>query len=253
MKEVAQTSLLSKTWRGDYQNSFPIFDFDQTHFLGKTWKEKHHDELCERDKLFRNFVDDSLLRFGELKLCVHKFRLVIPYVKGSPYITGKCIDKWVAMVVENGIKEIDFDVTPDGDMMYTSPKRVVFAKSLPSLKLYHFKLELLGLAKLRYCTLTSLTLIEVLVNEQMVQKITSECLLLKDLRLLNCQGLNCFCVTKSFNLESLWFSTLSDELESVEILAPTLKEIYLSIDREQPCAINIDECLQLIKLDLQIT
>lgn len=249
-KEVGQISTLSKGWN-QLRISFPIFDFDQTDFLTEDESdqitsvfEERRLALRERLKEFMEYIDASLLRFCELDFCMRKFRLFISILdveESAPYI-----DKWIGLATEKEVKVFDLEFLTDSDTPYTLPQSIFYAKSVTVLNIVRCKLENVS-DIVRFNYLRKLSLDKVFINEEMVQKLSSESPLLEEMFLSECWGFKRLCVSKALKLKIM--SIGSDELESVEVVAPNLQELVLEFSEEiMPRVIDVFECTQLKKL-----
>ncbi|XP_031287753.1 FBD-associated F-box protein At5g56370-like [Pistacia vera] len=188
-KEVAQISIL---WN-QLRICFPIFDFDQTYFLIRDESahvtsvfEKKSLALHDRLKEFMEFVDVSLLRFCELKFCMHKFRIFLSILdakESAPYI-----DKWIGLAIEKGVKELDLQFLTESNAQYTLPQTIFSAGSVTTLKLVNCRLENTS-DTIRFNSLIKLSLDSVFIHEEMVQKLSSECPLLEEIFFSECWGL----------------------------------------------------------------
>ncbi|ESR40252.1 hypothetical protein CICLE_v10027014mg, partial [Citrus x clementina] len=215
-KELARTSILSKRWNG-LSIAFPVLDFALPYSfhmnLYYDWYLRRRRRILEIDewetyeweideyewetyewetdksvriKEFIKFVDASLLQFHELKLCIQKLRL--PIIRNEDEGMFSHVDKWIELAVRNGVKEREIGVMP-GENAYSLPETIYSAKLLTSLE--HLN------------SLKKLTLYEVYINEQMVQKLISECLSLEDLCFYCCSGLKILSVSQARNLKNM--------------------------------------------------
>ena len=252
-KEVAQTSILSKRWNY-LRTSFLILDFDQTYFVGSNMAHiiplKFTEWQKERFHKFLGFVDSFLLRFCKLKFPMQKFRLSIgPLdVIGSSFL----LDKWIGLAVENEVKELNFYLISRNtvhlprvvelDDMYILPQTIFSAKSMTTLEVCGCKLEQPSVSA-GFHFLKNVKLVKVLLNEQIVQMLITECPLLENLLLHYCSGLKHFCVSDALKLKVVEFFTSYDEVESIEIAAPCIQKISLWFSKREPsCVIDIFEC-----------
>ncbi|KAK2639345.1 hypothetical protein Ddye_027140 [Dipteronia dyeriana] len=106
---------------------------------------------------------------------------ILDFYESYTYFTGQ--NRWLILVVENNVKELDFEVQTNSTYrMYTLSQTIYFAKSITSLKLGGCKLEL-PYGDIRLYALKSLSLDKVCVTEEMLQKLISRCSLLEDLHL----------------------------------------------------------------------
>lgn len=254
-KEVARTSVLSKKWNQLYV-SFPILDFDQNYFFpgasrldyGSFCVRKQNYSFSETVKKFMDFVDASLVRFCKLKFCIQKFRLFLTFldVKGSAPI----VDRWIRLAVENGVRELDFENITDENTVYTLPQAIFSANSVTNLRLVWCRLEQ-PFDSIMLCSLKKLTLERVCLDEQMVQKLATECPLLEDLCFSNCWGLKHLCVSKASKLKIMEIRSFSEEIEIVEISVPSLQQLTLLFyGARRPRVVEVARSPHLKKLDL---
>ncbi|XP_031287656.1 F-box/LRR-repeat protein At3g58980-like [Pistacia vera] len=246
-KQVAQTSVLSKRWN-HLRASFPIFNFDETD-LFKTDSDMRlasEEEFCERIENFMKFIDVSLLRFCEHKVSMQAFRLLISLadVEGLPC----SFENWIRLAVENDVKELDITIKTDENKLYILPQIIFFAKLLTTLKLNGFKLEKPP-DTIRFCFLKKLKLVRVHISEPMVQKITSDCVLLEELYFLHCWGLKCVYICKPDGLKILHIQIAPNEHERVKIDILGLQQCDLML-YQRSCEIDMNGCSQLKDLRL---
>ncbi|GAY51179.1 hypothetical protein CUMW_132280 [Citrus unshiu] len=254
-KDVVRTGILSTTWR-KFQTSFPVLDFDQNNFLVKSRVKRvspfnledmmSRKNFCKSLRKFIRFVDASLHRFCELGFPKQKLRISVSLLDVKE--SSPLFDKWVELTLENGVKELDFEVITDKNSVYTLPQIIFSAKLLTSLKLFGCKLE-----QTSHCinlrSLKRLSLDEVYMNDQMVQSLTHECCVLEDLSFFYCFGLKHLRISETRKLKSLIFHFQYQDLESVEIDVPSLQQLELSFSRV-PRLLDVAECPHLKKLVL---
>lgn len=252
-KELARTSVLSKRWK-NLRASFPILDFHQNYFLNFDEKYLVGNELelgLESNEKFggcienfMRFIDVTVLRFCKLNFCMKRFGITVSFVDVEGLSSS--LDKWIGLAVENDVKELDLSILTDQTKLYTLPQIVFSARSLTSLKLGGCKLEQTS-DSIRFRYLKKLILQWVHINEHMVHKLTSECPLVEELSFDSCWGFKCFCIPKHRNLLSLSIYASLDELESVEIVVPSLRHLSIAFPEQltRPCVINIAGCQQL--------
>ncbi|KAK0596745.1 hypothetical protein LWI29_018605 [Acer saccharum] len=170
---------------------------------------------------FTEFVDAFLVRFSNLKLCMQKFRLLICFleVEASPFL----LDKWIGLAVRNEVKEIDLNVQTYKNAMYTLPRIIFSAASVNALKLEGCKLEHIP-EIIRLYSPKSLILKKVAINEEIVQKFTSQCPLLEDLKVSSCVLIERIRIS-SYRLKRLSISYCF-KLKKIEIDTPNLLFFY---------------------------
>ncbi|KAK9229107.1 hypothetical protein WN944_022064 [Citrus x changshan-huyou] len=254
-KDVVRTGILSTTWR-KFQTSFPVLDFDQNNFLVKSRVKRvlpfnledmmSRKNFCKSLRKFIRFVDASLHRFCELGFPMQKLRISVSLLEVKE--SSPLFDKWVELAMENGVKELDFEVITDKNSVNALPQTIFSAKLLTSLKLFGCKLE-----QPSHCanlqSLKKLSLDEVYVNDQMVQSLVRECRVLEDLSFFYCFGLKRLRISEAHKLKSLILRFTYQELESVEIAVPSLQQLELSFSRV-PRLLDVAECPHLRKLVL---
>ncbi|KAI9185353.1 hypothetical protein LWI28_006436 [Acer negundo] len=253
-KESAQTSILSKRWKALY-TSFPILDFYEsyTYFTGENRYIKNPSfsipyELTRKFRKnlrkFIKFVDISLVRFCELEFSMQKFRLIIGLLNAKQL--SSVLDRWLGLVVENRVKELDFEVQTRRYSVYTLSQTKYFAKSITSLKLSGCKLEL-PCGDIRLYALKSLSLDKVCITEEMLLKLTNQCSLLEDLH-ISYLALKHIYISKPQKLKIISIRELPDELQSVQIVVPSLEQF--SLNCKDSILIDMVECPNLMMLEL---
>ncbi|KAK2650179.1 hypothetical protein Ddye_017668 [Dipteronia dyeriana] len=257
-KEAARTSILSKNWHC-VRASFPILDFHESYayFVGKNRANRYLAEYHSRlgNKFLRplikfvKFVDASLLRFCNLGFSLQRFSLLTSLLDVEQ--SSSLLDKWIGLVIKNGVKELDFDVPPGRDeWMYNLPQIVFLAKSLTILKLGGCKLEHPS-ETIRFHSLESLTLTDVHINEDMLQKLTIGCPLLQHLVLSNCRGFTRIDIYKAYKLKIIEIQEYSHAtIQSVKIDLPSLKVFRLGLRPSKSCTIDLVGCPNLNDLTL---
>ncbi|KAK0590934.1 hypothetical protein LWI29_033386 [Acer saccharum] len=198
---------------------------------------------------FAEFVDVSLLRFCKLGFSMQKFRLLtcLLDVEGA----SSLLDKWIGLTVKNHVKELDFDVPPRENVMYTLPQIIFLAESVTVLKLAGCKLEQ-PCNSLRFRSLKSLILKEVHLIEEMLHKLSTECPSLEDLLLFECWGFSRIYFSRACKLKIISIEESSQEtLQSVKVIVPSLQGFTLiRFKRMGSCSIDLTGCSNLNKLSL---
>ncbi|KAK4851286.1 hypothetical protein QYF36_013865 [Acer negundo] len=204
---------------------------------------------------FIQFVDASLQRFCEAKVSLQKFRLYMMVFDVE--IDSSLLDKWIELVVANEIKELDFNLLPDKNRMYSLPATIFSAKFLTTLKLSTCNLEQSSAYTIRFHSLKKLELIAVHIDEQMVHKFISECPLLEDLFLSICWHCKHIRISHASKLKFLTIGFSSHfcaydalfDVESIEIVAPSLQQCTL-VCVQRSCVTDMVRCADLKYLSL---
>lgn len=163
------------------------------------------------------------------------------------------LDRWVSEAVEHRVEDLNVDVPTKKDRLYNLPQTIFYAKSVTALKLGGFKLEQ-PFDCMRLSFLKSLTLENVHINVQILQKFTSECPLLEELSLFSCWGIKYICISKPLKLKTFLIVKAlgEDHLESIKIVAPNLQKVTLAFGDQQiePYVIDLSGCPQLTDLEI---
>ncbi|KAK0591804.1 hypothetical protein LWI29_008461 [Acer saccharum] len=202
---------------------------------------------------FINFVDASLSRFSDLNLCMQKFKLMICVIVDIQRMSS-VLEKWIRSAVECGVKELDFHAKTDTEVaavIYTLPQILFSAESMNTIKLRGCKLELPSKNIIRLHSLKSLTLKEVCIQEETIQKLTGgQCPLLEDLSLRECWGFKRIYITEAHKLKTIKIRA-PVELGTISIHAPSLQLFKLGYSGLQgPIAIDMVGCPNLAVLKL---
>ncbi|KAK6138613.1 hypothetical protein DH2020_027638 [Rehmannia glutinosa] len=218
-REAIQTCVLSKSWR--YLGSTrPNVEFIQYYFNGIEQK-------------FMSIVNKTLQRYHDQKLCMQEFRVEMLSVGDSESIS--LLEKWIPIVVLNmGVKRFSLyfhsKISPCFDLF-----SVVFeSESLKDLDLQRCKLSPNPLNKVPFKYLEALSLIRVYIAEETFEKIMSNCPLINNLVLVDCEGLKTIKLNKHNSLNYFEFCYHMEYLYraendhlSIEIDVPTLKTLTI--------------------------
>lgn len=102
-------------------------------------------------------------------------------------------------------------------------------------------------------SLKQITLHKVFINDQVVQSLICGCPLLDDLIFRSCFGLKFLFISDAHKLKILTLEELSSEIQSIEIVVPSLQKLALGIFTfGVPPVLNVAECPHLKKLILLV-
>ncbi|GAY51185.1 hypothetical protein CUMW_132340 [Citrus unshiu] len=102
-------------------------------------------------------------------------------------------------------------------------------------------------------SLKQITLHKVFINDQVVQSLICGCPLLDDLIFRSCFGLKFLSISDAHKLKILTLEELSSEIQSIEIVVPSLQKLALGIFTfGAPPVLNVAECPHLKKLILLV-
>ncbi|KAK0596263.1 hypothetical protein LWI29_014189 [Acer saccharum] len=252
-KEVAQISSLSKRLKG-LSESFPIFDFSDSYFhiMGSIRLFRNHERYLKRVHKFVDFVDASLSRFSDLNLRMQKFSLMIHVVADVQQLSP-VLENWIRSAIECGVEELDlYFFFSEHEEIYTLPQILFSSKSMNTIKLNACKLEQPSNNITRLLSLKRLTLNDVCMQEETIQKLIDHCPLLEDFSLEECWGFNRFYVAKAHKLKTIKIrtSTKNELISTIRIVAPSLQEFKLRYKLEEPITIDMSGCPNLKELRL---
>ncbi|TXG47033.1 hypothetical protein EZV62_026327 [Acer yangbiense] len=158
------------------------------------------------------------------------------------------LDKWIELAVANEVQELDFNVEANGVSRYSLPATIFSAKFVTTLKLSGCNLEQSS-DTIRFHSLKKLALHRVHIGEQIVHKFISECPSLEDLILSRIGDFKRVCVSHAPKLKTVTIDEYF-ELESIEIVAPSLQQCTLAYIRKS-CVIDMAGCPHLNSLKLR--
>ncbi|KAK0594973.1 hypothetical protein LWI29_002287 [Acer saccharum] len=216
---------------------------------------KNPERFCKNETIifrkrlhrFTEFVDAFLVRFGNLKLCMQKFRLLIGLLDVE---ASSLLDKWIGLAIKNEVKDLDLNVQTYKNAMYTLPWIIFSAASLNALKLEGCKLEHIP-EIIRLFSLKSLILKKVAINEEIVKKLTSQCPLLEDFSLDHFWGLKHISVVKPQKLKICSICGPINELKRIELAAPSLQQLAITCGVRGSIIIDVADCSNLKVLKLK--
>ncbi|XP_074274466.1 uncharacterized protein LOC141598654 [Silene latifolia] len=179
-KEACRTSILSKTWKY-ISDTNPDMELSNEVFSAKPGRE---DAYIKIDS-FLKYVETRMKRYSKQKLLIKKLTLGFPIQRMTFRNTKVPLEdkaeQWVKTALHNQVEELVLI----GPKNYAMSDTLLTAKSLRCLdcsyvEIYDYKrLEL-------FPFLESLFFHEVYVDDPMLNRIVSSCLLLKHLRLSGC-------------------------------------------------------------------
>lgn len=250
-KEAARTSILSKRWRQTW-NSFPILTFDQHKIQEqergcKDMKNEKQisEDLVNKKKIFKDFVDNSLKNHLERTSSIHKLVL---HVNSYDLELASHMDRWIGVAIENNMKELDLHVVVKKSRHYSLPQTVFAAKTLTGLRLHGCWLKIDSDIKLPH--LRKLYLRNLRVDQQLIHNLISSCLLIEDLRFVNCTGLKNLQISSVLKLERVEVHHCHG-LKTIDLKAPNLQTFWYCGKKSLPCKIDLAACVSLKRLTLE--
>ncbi|MQL76246.1 hypothetical protein Taro_008643 [Colocasia esculenta] len=222
MKMAVRTSALSSRWRDRWTSIVNLdFDFEVWNSIPGNKPEDENRMGTKRNE-FACIVGQFLERHKGPK--VKRFRLY--FYPGNKY--GRQTVKWLKLVVEKGVEELDLDFYMESGKMFHLPKFVLQCKSLLSLKLTYCNLELHPECE-RLSSLKIIYLNQVKITDDLVESLLSRCQQLESLYLIDCSKLQHVKMSSPApRLKIFKAVNNTSVLESIEINAPDLNLLIFS-------------------------
>ncbi|EYU26185.1 hypothetical protein MIMGU_mgv1a026227mg [Erythranthe guttata] len=220
-EDAVRTSVLSKSWRYIWCTR-PNLDFSDIEFNGN-----------KQD--FLSTVDKTLQQYYDQGLSLEKFRLYLSLL-GKDYSYHESVlllHKWIPLLKAMGVKEFCLSILFDHNLGITDMPSVVFkAESLELLHLNRCNLGQNIPENIPFVRLRVLRLSNVLVENEVFEKIISSCPLLTTMSLDGCKGLKTIKLEKKIHkhLKHFTFINLMNrtaEKCNIEIDIPTLETIEI--------------------------
>ncbi|XP_059457266.1 putative F-box/FBD/LRR-repeat protein At1g78840 isoform X2 [Corylus avellana] len=237
-KDAARTSILSKRWR-DIWTSLSILKFDQR----KIQEQEGYLDTRNKEKAFKDFVDNSLKSHLQRKLSIHKLVL---YITSCDLELARNLDRWINVAIENNMKELDLHVVGKV-LFYSLPQTIFAATTMTGLRLCGC--GLLSLGDIKLPQLQKLYLRDLFVDQQTIEDLISSCPLIEDLRFIRCTGLKDLQVSGLLKLDRFEVH-LCHEPKNIEVKVPNLQTFWYCGKKSTPCQIDLVACVRLKSLTL---
>ncbi|GKB12804.1 F-box domain containing protein [Tanacetum coccineum] len=215
-------SVLTKNWF-TLTASFPILNFC-IHTFYKVIKSSGIPFDTDKDKreAFFKYVEYTISRFSEQNVSVHTVKL---YTGGFQDATKEDITDRCLRLFKKGIKVLEISAATwpiyVEQPMYRLPDILLSAASLTSLTLCACELpSSLKVDAIKFKSLKCLHLDSILLDEEMIKRLTMSCPLLEQL-LIYCHGFKTFYIHGLHYLQIL-FLKFKDEVEKINIEASNL-------------------------------
>jgi hypothetical protein len=239
IKQVVQSTLFSTTWK-HVCSTFPILQFDKTYF------HPEETENLRKKGILYGFVEKNLQTRRSRSLRIKKFTLIDCLVKKK---SVSRIDRWIRIVVESDVEELNLCFDNARIKHYCVPKSVLVANSLTVLNLGYCKLDSTGGGHIHLSSLKKLSLHEVYVDDQFFQNLVVGCPLIEFMSFKLCSGLKSI---KLPDLPKLRAIVVEDNrhLERVELESSNLYNVVIE-QTATPCEINLVHCKNIKELNLR--
>lgn len=223
-KDQIRASCLSKSWLNAWQTR-PILYFNEKNYYKQILGfRKRNGITCycgERNPstLFLDHVNHCLERYREENIGIDELKIV---TCNPPFLN----DEWIKVAGNNGVRNLQLHLPYNFGSVSTLPRTVFKVKSLLELSLIGYGLKLPKDIKCR--NLKSLHLYSVSLNQSFLERITSSCQEIEDLKLDVCILNNNLDVIKGPKLKKFWYSPRPDDYNIVQVEAPNLEFLSCS-------------------------
>ncbi|KAM7272677.1 hypothetical protein ACFE04_027340 [Oxalis oulophora] len=230
-KNIAQLSVLSKTWKqvSIYQPNltFDYYNFFRFHSCRIVDDQKMMMTRCPNrtQEKFRQscvFIDQILRPFREQGLNINKFELNM-FILDLDWLSY--IDQWIQQAINRNVRELTLMFgwdTSSPQYIYTLPVYILLAKSIVTLKLNRCKLPPVDrYFKTNLSSLKKLFLDDIELSDHLAQDIFTN---VEDLTLIFCKGMSSLRISDPVKLKKLDVDNNYD-LENVYIDASSLVKV----------------------------
>uniref|UniRef100_A0A803NAM2 F-box domain-containing protein n=1 Tax=Chenopodium quinoa TaxID=63459 RepID=A0A803NAM2_CHEQI len=223
-KDVVRTSTLSRCWR-----ALPtwLLDLDLSSYNLST-------ALTNEWEGFYAFLD----RVFESSFEVDKVKL---YVPGFGFDLKSRLDHWLDGAVRRRVKELELEIGVRECPRYSFPESSLVVHSITKLKLHKCEMKFLFLMDNLLPSLQELCLEDVCLNSMALESLLGNCIKLKNVTLMNCDGFRRVETSGLTKLEKVTFGH-SVHVESIKVDAPNLLEFRYIYDGDSvgnTCEIEI--------------
>ncbi|XP_021714902.1 FBD-associated F-box protein At5g22730-like [Chenopodium quinoa] len=234
-KDVVRTSTLSRCWR-----ALPtwLLDLDLSSYNLST-------ALTNEWEGFYAFLD----RVFESSFEVDKVKL---YVPGFGFDLKSRLDHWLDGAVRRRVKELELEIGVRECPRYSFPESSLVVHSITKLKLHKCEMKFLFLMDNLLPSLQELCLEDVCLNSMALESLLGNCIKLKNVTLMNCDGFRRVETSGLTKLEKVTFGH-SVHVESIKVDAPNLLEFRYIYDGDSvgnTCEIEIVDCKIMKHLEL---
>ncbi|XP_021771561.1 F-box/FBD/LRR-repeat protein At1g78750-like [Chenopodium quinoa] len=258
-KDAVRTSILSRCWR-----ALPtwLLDLDlSSYYLSTALTNEYLSDLYDdaskmrRESIIRMregfyaFLD----RVFESSLEVDNVKL---YVPGFGFDLKSRLDHWLDGAVRRRVKELELEIGVRECPRYSFPESGLVANSITKLKLRKCEVKFLSVMDNLLPSLQELCLEDVCLNSMALESLLGNCIYLKNVTLMNCDGLRTLEISSLTKLEKVTFghSVLTTVyVESIKVDAPNLLEFRYIYDGDSignTCQIEIVDCKIMKHLEL---
>lgn len=228
VEDAAKTSILSKVWYRAW-TSLSCLDFGHKYF-------PHSKQV----------VDQILAKRKNHNISIQRFLLKLPYHRSA----STYVDNWIQILVACNIKELLLQSVPPVPDYHNLSRSIFAAKSLNVLRLYGFKLKLPSYG-IKLSSLRELHLKESFLGERLLQYLCTSCSNLQVLSFERFQGLISLQVAGTLpKLRTVKLEFCPPRFHNVDIVAPSLRDLYLSSTSRELNLITVIACKTLTSLQL---
>ncbi|KAJ9159204.1 hypothetical protein P3X46_024726 [Hevea brasiliensis] len=222
IKEIARTSVLSKTWLQAWK-TIPILKFD----IGAIILE-NLDRWSNMQEIY-NIFEQIFLNRRKQMISLINFKLVMPYNLSIDPETASFMDRCIGYALECNVKHLKIRFCPTilGERhVYCVPQALLNAISVQELDLSYCKLRLPSIGNVTLPFLKRLSLAYVFADDNAISKLIAGSPLIEDMSFISCFGIKTLQIFNLINLVQFHVSIIA-RLERLEIEAPNLHSLTL--------------------------
>jgi hypothetical protein len=238
VKDAVRTRSLSRRWRTVWF-SYAALVFYEQKFAAGIGPEDGGD----KEKMFRQYVADSLLKYIKKNLQIHKFLL---HMTSFELTDAPLVDNWLTGAFAQDLKELDLHISFKDRKRYTLPEIVFISQTLTGIRLSGCILK--SCSDIRLPHLQKLYLRKIHLAEHNVSNLVSSCPSIEDLRLIQCSGLKFLFMCRP-SLRRVEIHNCI-QLKKVCIYAPDLDTFWFCGKKSTPCKVSLENCKSLKKLTI---
>lgn len=229
VEDAAKTSILSKVWYRAW-TSLSCLDFVHKYF-------PHSKQV----------VDQILAKRKNQNISIQRFLLKLPYHRSA----STYVDNWIQILVACNIKqELLLEAVPPVRGYHNLSRSIFAAKALNVLRLCGFKLKLPSYG-MKLSSLRELHLRESFLDERLLQYLCATCSHLQVLSFQRFHGPISLQVAGTLpKLRTVKLEFCPPRFQNVDIVAPSLRDLYISSTSGELNLINVIACKTLTSLQL---
>ncbi|XP_050230989.1 putative F-box/LRR-repeat protein At4g00320 [Mercurialis annua] len=256
IKQIIQTSVLSKTW---YQawNTLHIleFDFDDIFKQNRAKYMAIESTTNMNIQQLYSFVDQIWLTRRRQMISLKKFTVIMPWSYQTPSMSA--IDQWIGYALESHVKELKVkpgDFLNNEPVKYMVPLSVFDSKWMQVLCLYRSKLKLPFSGNVKLPCLKKITFEFVDLDDNFIRELLAGSPMLEDIYISAVSGIKELHVSNLVKLGKIFLRF--PDLEKLTIDGPNLESItlHLRIEKHKWCnSVNLGVSCKYLSISSPIS